>query len=231
MNKDGSGFQTLRSFADTATDGGYPFGGIYEASDGVLYGTTSEGGPDDYGALYRINRDGTGYQVLRFFSPTNNEGYLPVAPPVEGPGGLLYGSTYYGGVDEGGTLYVVNKDGSSFTFLRQFFFDNMDGTHPNGAMWRGSDGALYGTTLFGGGPIDATVFRIKPFALKAVKSGGSVTVQVEGFAGQRYALGAATGLSGPWSNVATLTNLTGTVSWLDSALTTNRFFRAQILNP
>jgi hypothetical protein len=54
---------------------------------------------------------------------------------------------------------------------------------------------------------------------------------VEGFAGQRYALGAATGLSGPWSNVATLTNLTGTVSWLDSALTTNRFFRAQILNP
>src|SRR5688572_18953608 len=123
LNKNGTGFQTLHDFEATATDGGFPYGSVTESSDGVLYGTTSEGGPDDYGTLYRVNRDGTGYSVLRYFTPDDNQGYLPVAPPVEGPGGLLYGTTYFGGFGDVGTIYRTRNDGSGFTFLYEFQVD------------------------------------------------------------------------------------------------------------
>ena len=97
LGKDGTAFQTLHDFEGGATEGAYPYGSIYESREGALYGATSYGGPDDYGTLYRINRDSTGYSVLRYFVTTNNEGYLPVGAPVEGPGDLLYGTTYFGG--------------------------------------------------------------------------------------------------------------------------------------
>lgn len=231
LEKDGSGFQTLHHFQSSGTDGGFPYGSVYETTEGTLYGTTSAGGPDDYGALYRINRDGSGYQVLRYFTPDNFEGYLPVAPPVEGPGGLLYGSTYFGGVDDGGTLYAVRKDGRGFKFLREFLWDDVDGTEPNAALVQARDGALYGTTFYGGGAIDATVFRIRPFGLVAEKNGGGVTIHVEGFAGHRYGLDAMAGPFGTWTNVATVTNVTGTVSWLDAVPGTNRVYRGRVLDP
>jgi hypothetical protein len=54
---------------------------------------------------------------------------------------------------------------------------------------------------------------------------------VDGFATQRYELEAASGLSGTWMSAPTLTNVTGSVAWLDIGAHTNRFYRAQILNP
>jgi uncharacterized repeat protein (TIGR03803 family) len=232
LNKDGSGFETLYSFQFNALDGGFPLRGVHEASDGVLYGTTSEGGRSEYGTLFRLNRDGTGYAVLRHFTPDDEEGYLPVAEPVEGPGGLLYGSTYYGGPDEGGTLYSVRKDGSEFRFLRVFLYDNVDGTQPNARLLRGSDGALYGTTFSGGGPVYASVFRITPFALKTEKSTPCCTVVLEGFSGHRYEIEASDSLPPGWSDVATVTNLTGTARWIDTnAVSDQKLYRARALGP
>ncbi len=230
--KDGSGFQTLHDFERTTLDGAYPFGCVCEASDGMLYGTTSGGGPDDYGTLYRLDRDGSGYKVVRYFTSAGTDGYLPVAPPVEGSGGWLYGSTYFGGADDGGTLYVVRKDGSGFSFVRAFWYDGVDGTNPNGRFWRASDGALYGTTFWGDGLVYGTVFRIKPFALRAnVADTGAITIQVEGFASQIYALDAAGGSFSSWTNVAALTNVTGTVGWTGSLDGTSRYYRGRVLNP
>lgn len=232
LKEDGSGLQTLHDFQDDGTDGGFPYGTVHEASDGVLYGATSGGGPDDSGTLYRVNRDGTGYAVLRDFTPNNDEGYLPVAPPVEGPGGLLYGTTYYGGAAGVGTIYQVRKDGSGFAFLYEFKDDDMDGWQPNGPMIRGSDGAMYGTTFYGSGAVFASVFRIKPLALRGEKSSGGFAVRVEGFPGPRYVLDASDSLPASWVPIATLTNVNGTATWLDSTSTaTNRFYRARVLNP
>ena len=232
LNKDGTDFQTLHSFEDTLADGGFPYGTVHEGSDGALYGTTSEGGPDDFGTLYKVNRDGTGYRVLRYFSATNNEGYLPVAPPVEGPGGLLYGTTYYGGTADAGTIYRVAKDGSGFAFLYDFQDDGRDGWEPNGPMIRGSDGALYGTTFYGSGPVLGSVFRIKPPALQGEKNSGGFTVRLEGFTGCLYGLDVADSLPPAWTQVAVLTNLTGTVAWPEPApLANQRFYRARALNP
>ena len=75
MNKDGSGYTVLRAFSDTGSDGQNPVG-LMEGSDGALYGTTSPGGipnPSPYsrsglGTVFKLNKDGSGYSVLRAFS-------------------------------------------------------------------------------------------------------------------------------------------------------------------
>jgi len=231
LNKDGSNFQTLHDFGDNAADGGFPFGTIYETSEGVLYGTTSEGGTFDWGTLFRLNRDGTGYSVLRHFNPVNGEGYLPVAPPVEGPGGLLFGTTYFNEGDDTGTIYSVRKDGSGFRFLYTFQDNGTDGVEPNGPLLFGSDGTLYGTTFNGSGPVYGSIFRLKPLVLRSRKSPVGVIIQCEGFAGLRYALEATDTLPPQWQEVATVTNLTGTVEWLDDTGAVKRFYRARVLSP
>jgi uncharacterized repeat protein (TIGR03803 family) len=51
----GGNVTVLRSFT-RATDGASPFAGLFEASDGYLYGTNSEGGPrGDGGTLFRLH--------------------------------------------------------------------------------------------------------------------------------------------------------------------------------
>jgi uncharacterized repeat protein (TIGR03803 family) len=232
LHKDGTGFQTLHDFEDSVTDGGFPYGSVYETREGVLYGVTSEGGPDDYGTLYKLNLDGSGYTVLRYFTPDNDEGYLPVGAPVEGPGGLLYGTTYFGGIDDGGTAYSVRKDGSGFVFLYRFKWDLPEGVDPNAAMIWGSDGALYGTTFDGGDSFYGSVFRIKPVALLGIQTGGEFTLRFEGFASQIYGLDEADGLPATWSRIANVTNVTGTVDWPGGPPNTaRRFYRAEVLNP
>jgi uncharacterized repeat protein (TIGR03803 family) len=232
LQKDGTSFQTLHDFKGSSTEGYCPFGSVYETREGVLYGTTSYGGPDDYGMLYKINRDGTGYAILRYFIATNSEGYLPVAPPVEGPGDLLYGTTYFDDFDDGGIVYCVRKDGSGFAWLYRFKWDLPEGTDPNARMIRGSDGALYGTTFSGNDPGAGSVFRIKPAALLGRQPGNHFTVRFEGFASQVYGLDAADRLPPSWTRMATITNLTGTVEWSETGPgARSRFYRAQVLNP
>jgi uncharacterized repeat protein (TIGR03803 family) len=231
LNKDGSGFETLHDFADSVTDGGYPYGTVYETSEGVLYGTTSEGGIFDWGTLYKINRDGSGYTLLRHFNAAEGEGYLPVAPPVEGPGGWLFGTTYFNEPEETGMIYAVRKDGSGLRFLYTFQDNGTDGIEPNATLLRGSDGALYGTTFYGSGSLYGSVFRIRPVVLDGRNSPGGFIVRVAGFTGQRYAVEATESLPPAWNEVASVTNLTGTVEWLDATGADQRFYRARVLEP
>ena len=49
----------LHSFS--GSDGFDGAGGLIEASDGHLYGTTSLGGANDLGAAFRIDRDGSNF--------------------------------------------------------------------------------------------------------------------------------------------------------------------------
>ena len=45
MNTDGTGFIVLKSF-DYSSTGGYLYGGVVQGTDGALYGTASQGGPN-----------------------------------------------------------------------------------------------------------------------------------------------------------------------------------------
>ena len=95
LNKDGSSYTVLHSFTGGPSDGSNPQGGLLEGSDGVLYGTTKEGGSAEEGGsagagtVFKLNKDGSGYVVLLNFQFLNRDGYYPAAALVEGSDGKL----------------------------------------------------------------------------------------------------------------------------------------------
>jgi len=150
-------FAVLHAFPDTNNDGATPFAGLLVASDQMLYGTTFGGGDTTDGSVFKLNRDGTGYQTLLSFGTGAN----PRAALIEGADGALYGTTQDDGLGYG-TIFTLQKDGTGFSVL--YNFDSStgnDGRSPQGGLVQTSDGALYGTTLNGGanGPF-GTVFTV-----------------------------------------------------------------------
>jgi uncharacterized repeat protein (TIGR03803 family) len=55
MNRDGSGYQVLRSFGGAGRDGAIPSGRLLISSDGMVYGVTSAGGDANLGTVFRLN--------------------------------------------------------------------------------------------------------------------------------------------------------------------------------
>jgi uncharacterized repeat protein (TIGR03803 family) len=155
ISSDGSSFSVLHSFG--FDDGAYPYAALLEGSDGFLYGTAAYGSRL-HGIVFRIATDGSGFSVIHSFNGT--DGSIPLAELVELPDGALYGTTELGGSSGGGTVFRVSTDGSSFSVIHEFV-DYADGWQPRAPLTLGSDGALYGTTFFGGLP-GGTVFKLLP---------------------------------------------------------------------
>ena len=143
-------------------DGADPYTGLVLGTDGNFYGTTSLGGANDKGTVFRVTPRGV-ETVLYSFQGTT-DGYNPFAPLIQGIDGDLYGSTQEGGnpVCENygcGTLFKITTKGALTTF---YSFNNSDGAYPSGALVQALDGNFYGTTLGGGANLDGTVFKITP---------------------------------------------------------------------
>jgi uncharacterized repeat protein (TIGR03803 family) len=165
LNPDGSGFTVLRTFRGYPNDGSEPTAALLLGSDGMLYGTTAGGGAHDGGTVFRLNRDGSGYTVLRSFESAT--GFQLWTGVIQGSDGVLYGTAVSGGAQSGGTLYRLNRDGTGFAVLKHF--SEQTGTVPRGPLVEGRDGALYGTaerygpTVFAQGTVvtgAGTVFKI-----------------------------------------------------------------------
>ena len=63
---------------------------------------------------------------------------------------MLYGTTRGGGSNETGTVFKMNKNGANYTILYHFGPFGVDGINPYVGVIKGIDGALYGTTRYGG---------------------------------------------------------------------------------
>jgi uncharacterized repeat protein (TIGR03803 family) len=157
LNSDGSGYRMLRHFAG-GSDGANPlYGQLIQATDGMLYGTTMNGGTTSLGTVFRINMDGSGYLVVKRFSG-GNEGYHPYGGLAQAADGALYGTTSSGGVGTQGTVFKMNPDGTGFTVLHGF--QSAEGGIPYAGLIQGRDSALYGTTSAGGANGKGTIFKL-----------------------------------------------------------------------
>src|SRR2546422_110191 len=68
LDEDGNNYTVLHTFIGSPTDGQQIQSKLLQGTDGALYGTTSDGGSANYrGAIFKINKDGSGYSVLRSF--------------------------------------------------------------------------------------------------------------------------------------------------------------------
>ena len=158
INKDGSDFAIVRSLTASATDAGYPEGPLMEGSDGAFYGVAASGGIVNSGALFKLERDGS-YTVLHLYND-GADGAAPRDALLEGSNGQLYGTTRAGGTAGRGTIFRLNKNGTSYTVLHHFTGIYSEGASPDAALIEGRDGLLYGSTKSGGVYNSGTLFRI-----------------------------------------------------------------------
>jgi uncharacterized repeat protein (TIGR03803 family) len=195
---DGTGFQVIHRFANLTgsnqdlvpinTDGSSPEAELVQGNDGYLYGVTRTGGANGTGVIYKLQPDGTGFQVLRTLSvitsaagagTVNADGAYPVGALVQGADGFFYGTASSGGTDGRGTVFRIAFDGSGFQVLHNFsattdnattgLTENADGATPLAGLVDGADGFYYGVTSTGGTAGAGVVFAIS-------SDGGTFTV-------------------------------------------------------
>jgi uncharacterized repeat protein (TIGR03803 family) len=75
----------------------------------------------------------------------------------------LYGTATNGGANnnDGGTVFALNIDGTSFTTLYGFTWGD-DGGDPQAGLIQGTDGRLYGMAEYGGPNENGSVFAVNP---------------------------------------------------------------------
>ncbi len=165
LNSNGKSEHVLYAFKG-GSDGSQPTGAIV-ASGGELYGTTQYGGGRTAfcaigcGTVFRINADGKGEKVLHSFrfAPHAFDGAYPSAGVVA-VGGVLYGTTFGGGSNGDGTVFLVHPSSGEERVIHTFACcnDKNDGKRPFGRLIN-VNGTLYGTTR-NGGNFKGTVFKI-----------------------------------------------------------------------
>jgi uncharacterized protein (TIGR03437 family) len=89
-------------------DGSMPQAGLVQASDGNFYGTTSQGGTNGSGTVFRLTPGGTLTTLYSFCAQAGcTDGGTPVAALIQASDGNLYGTTSTGGANSDGTVFKV----------------------------------------------------------------------------------------------------------------------------
>jgi uncharacterized repeat protein (TIGR03803 family) len=167
------GTETVVHNFGTNGDGDYPVSGVIRDTNGNLYGTTSGGGANFAGTVFKISSKGK-ETLLHSFDTT--DGATPMGQMVMDKSGNLYGAAYSGGPAPSccGTVFKVTA-GGKFSVLYNFFYgtDGYDNTGigPEGGLIIDSKGNLVGTTYFGGetpGLSSGTVFSVTPKGVTTV---------------------------------------------------------------
>src|SRR5215467_7011816 len=99
-------YTVLYNFSGFA-DGGNPYGGVILDGQGNSYGTTVAGGATGNGTVFKI--DSTGAETVLHSFAGGSDGRSPLGSLVLDGKGHLYGTTYYGGPDDTGTVFEVNS--------------------------------------------------------------------------------------------------------------------------
>ena len=99
---------TLHSFDNM--DGAFPQAGLVQAADGNFYGTMRlDGDTSTHGTVFKITPGGTLTTLYRFCAQSGGcpDGSQPYAGLVQDTNGKFYGTTYYGGTNNVGTVFSL----------------------------------------------------------------------------------------------------------------------------
>ena len=96
--------------AQYGPNGATPFAGVVMDTSGNIYGTTQAGGVKGAGTVYELSPVGTkgGYKEHVVFNFNGTNGAAPKSSLTLDKAGYLYGTTYGGGANSSGTVFVAN---------------------------------------------------------------------------------------------------------------------------
>lgn len=158
IGTDGSGFAIIKQF-DQSNGDFSPVGNLVEDAAGVLYGITESAGQFFPPAIYKINKDGSGYSILKKLSDWT-EGYDP-ADGLLLHNGFLYGTCKTGGQFFNGTLFRIRTDGTGFQVLQSMNFNTVGAT-PTAGLMLTAGGRIFGVNESGGTGFGGTIFSLLP---------------------------------------------------------------------
>jgi uncharacterized repeat protein (TIGR03803 family) len=160
-------FTNLYNFCSqpNCTDGSGPGAGLIQGTDLNFYGTTSGGGANGKGTVFKITPSGE-LTTLHSFCPQYPcaDGAAPSGALVQGTDANLYGTTQTGGAYDTGTVFRITP-GGEFTTLYSFCGPpscTIENWNPGGGLVQASDGNFYGTSGGGGSYLLGTVFKMTP---------------------------------------------------------------------
>lgn len=144
IDLDGSDFEILYEF--NSNGGGTPLGGeLTESSDGLLLGLTNNGGENDVGYIFKIEKGGSGFEAIYDFDEDHeNSPYGNILINSENKlMGLANNGLYYRGA-----IFKLNMDGTEYQTIHSLGSSN--GVEPEGNIVTDHRGNIYGTMSYGG---------------------------------------------------------------------------------
>lgn len=146
-----------------ATTGTGPRGSFMQASNGLLYTTTFEGGQYGRGTVIELDPSNDSFNVRHDFGSTSNHPRNPFAGQLIENNGKLYGNSRRGGIYNDGTIYSFDLTSYSVTKLHDLS-DATEGSEPFNSLFEASNGIFYGMTFKGGPTDDGVIFAYDPVA-------------------------------------------------------------------
>jgi uncharacterized repeat protein (TIGR03803 family) len=154
------------------SDGNFP-NAMIRGDRGNFVGTTTYGGTNNLGAVFKLTSQGRESIIFSFSSGT---GEYPEDLSKDDAGNL-YGVSYYTGAGGAccGLVFKIAPDGTETTFYS--FHGGSDGANPAAGLIRDEAGNFYGTTFFGGGGNECgwqppsgcgTVYKLAPDGTETV---------------------------------------------------------------
>jgi uncharacterized repeat protein (TIGR03803 family) len=148
-------------------DGANPseYGPVIVDGQSNVYGTTSAGGADNDGTLFKLVPDKGSWQIFKLYDFCTQtgctDGGVPHVNPVADAAGRLYGTTDEGGGNGTGTIYKFEE--GTMNVLYRFCRDQgcADGNTPRGVVLDQS-GNLFGSNNAGGAEGGGTIYEFTP---------------------------------------------------------------------
>ena len=156
---------TVWAFGGTAGDGTSPDCDLVMDKSGNMFGTTFWGGTYNAGTVFELSKvNGVWTEsVLYSFPGYNGDGWFPYAGLLMAGPETFYGTTWFGGGAGGdGAVFKLSKSGGVWKEKVIYGFSGGDGNGPFGTLIKDKNGALYGTTEYGGAPNTGVAFMLTP---------------------------------------------------------------------
>jgi len=170
-------YKVLHNFtSNPSTSGAGPTAGLVLGSDGNLYGTTSIGGLNGYGTIFRLKTTGAGFSVIYNFA--KSDGANPNSTPLLHTNGVIYGLTAAGGLYDDGIMYTVDAGLKPFASVFVYPSDKVGSSVGIlGQGFLGATGVLFGS---GAGTFTASADTYMTAKVVAGATTGPVTVKEPG---------------------------------------------------
>ena len=144
----------------TAAQGSQPNGTLMIDASGNLYGTTTAGGTNSDGVVYKLTLGTGGKWTEKVIYNFGANGIKPYGGVVADSQGNLYGTTTAGGKNGAGIVYELIYNATNKTYAERSIqaFVGENGALPYSGLVVDANNLVYGTTYLGGANGDGAVY-------------------------------------------------------------------------